>query len=415
MLSSFHYSRFRWLWFSNLAGSAGRWTLVLVLSVQLLQMTNSSFWVGLGLFLTQGPAVVLAPFSGVLADRVDRRAMNVISCLASAAVTGLFALLTWTHTESLVLWMVLSLLYGISFVAQMTIRATLTPSTVPREGLLNATSLVQVSLQGAQFLGPLLATPILAGGGPGLAWAFCSALYVVAAALSVTVGESRGGGERHDVGAGLVLAYRNLRSHGAAWLAVLIVAIHCMLTMSYSGMLPMFVVMDLNSSTATYGSLLASIGLGAMIGSLALAQFSARPYRPALFLYSMVFSGAALSAMGAVSDAGYALILGFLVGSSQAMFMSMTLAIIQASVEDEFRGRATSIYQMITLTPMALFGWGMGGLADIAEPRPLMIACGVVFLVVMAIYVGYSARLRALFTSDGWVLPSRVRPEPVST
>ena len=414
MLSSFRYSKFRWLWFSNLAGSAGRWTLILVFSVQLLQMTNSSFWVGLGLFLTQGPAILLAPFSGVLADRVDRRAMNVISCLASAAVTAVFALLTWTHTESLALWMILALLYGISFVAQMTIRATLTPSTVPRERLLNATSLVQVSLQGAQFLGPLLATPILAAGGPALAWAFCSALYVVAAALSVTVGESRGGGEHHDMGAGLLLAYRNLRSHSAAWLAVLVVAIHCMLTMSYQGMLPMFVAMDLQASTETYGALLASIGLGAMVGSLALAQFSARPYRPALFVYSMVISGAALSALGAVTDAGYAIVLGFLVGSSQAMFMSMTLAIIQASVEDKFRGRATSIYQMITLTPMALVGWGMGGLADVSEPRPLMIGCGITFLVVMAVYVAYSPRLRALFKPDGWLLPAPVSSAPVT-
>jgi MFS family permease len=239
-------------------------------------------------------------------------------------------------------------------------------------------------------------------------------LYAAAAALSVTIGEVRGGGGRQNVASGLVLAYRNLRLRGAAWVAVLAVAIHCMLTMSYQGMLPMFVTNDLHAGTETFGALLASIGLGAMIGSLGLAQFSSRPYRPALFAYAMLISGAALSVLGAVTDAGYALILGFFVGSSQAMFMSMTLAIIQSSVDDEFRGRATSIYQMITLTPMALFGWGMGGLADIAEPRPLLIACGIAFLVVMSIYTVSSMRLRALFTADGWILPSHVQPAPVT-
>ena len=408
MLSSFRYPKFRWLWLSNLAGSAGRWTLVLVLSVQLLQMTHSSFWVGLGLFLTQGPAILLAPFSGALADRMDRRALNVISCLVSAAVTALFGLVTWVHAESPALWMALSLAFGVSFVAQMIVRATLTPSTVPREGLLNATSLIQVSLQGAQFLGPFLATPILAAGGPALAWAFCSLMYLVAAALSITVGESRGGGERHNLGSGLVLAYRNLRLHGAAWVAILVVALHCTLTMSYQGMLPMFVAADLHAGTPTYGALLASIGLGAMIGSLGLAQFSGRRYRPALFVYATLISGFALSALGAVTTPDFALILGFCVGSSQAMFMSMTLAIIQSSVDDEYRGRATSIYQMITLTPMALFGWGMGGLADITEPRPLLIACGIAFVLLMAIYVAFSTRLRALFTVDGWRLAAQV-------
>src|SRR5437764_10304884 len=123
VLRSFRYPRYRWLWFSNLAGSAGRWTLVLILSIQLLQMTHSSFWVGIGLFLTQGPVIFLAPFSGALADRMDRRTLNVASALMSAAVTGLFAVLTWAHADFLALWMVLALLYGLSFVAQMTVRA----------------------------------------------------------------------------------------------------------------------------------------------------------------------------------------------------------------------------------------------------------------------------------------------------
>jgi len=41
VLSSFRFAAYRWLWLSNLAGSAGRWALVLVLSTQLLQITHS--------------------------------------------------------------------------------------------------------------------------------------------------------------------------------------------------------------------------------------------------------------------------------------------------------------------------------------------------------------------------------------
>jgi MFS family permease len=402
VLASFRYSRFRWLWFSNLAGAAGRWTLVLVLSLQLLQMTRSSFWVGLGLFLTQGPVILLAPFSGALADRFDRRTLNLVSSLVAAGVTAIFGVLSWARVESLALWMGLALLFGLAFVAQMTIRATLTPSMVPPDKLMNATSLVQVGLQGAQFAGPLLATPILAARAPAAAWGFCSLLYLASAALCARIGEVRGGGRREDGGFGLTVAYRYLRSRGAAWVAIWAVALHCMLTMSYQGMLPMFVAVDLNAGPATYGALLTAIGLGAVIGSLALAQFSGPRHRAALFVYALVLSGVALTLLGITRSAGSALILGFLVGSSQAMFMSMTLAIIQSSVEDEYRGRATSFYQLITLTPMALFGWGMGGLADITEPRPLMIAAGIAFIVAMGIYGFFSAWLRGLLRPAGW-------------
>jgi MFS family permease len=409
VLTSFRYSRFRWLWFSNLAGGAGRWTLVLVLSLQLLQMTHSSFWVGLGLFLTQGPVILLAPFSGALADRFDRRTLNLVSSLISAGVTAIFGFLSWARVESLGLWMGLALLFGLAFVAQMTIRATLTPSMVPPDKLLNATSLVQVGLQGAQFAGPLLATPILAARGPAAAWAFCSLLYLASAALCARIGEVRGGGRREDGGFGLTVAYRYLRSRGAAWVAIWAVALHCTLTMSYQGMLPMFVAVDLNAGPATYGALLAAIGLGAVIGSLALAQFSGPRPRALLFVYSLVLSGIALTLLGITRSANSALILGFLVGSSQAMFMSMTLAIIQSSVEDEYRGRATSFYQLITLTPMALIGWGMGGLADITEPRPLMIAAGIAFFVSMVIYAFFSSWLRGLLGPVGW------RPVPAAS
>src|SRR5690349_16010148 len=157
MFKPFRSSGYRWLWVSNALGSAGRWSLVLVLSSQLLSSTGSSFWVGLGLFLTQGPVVVLAPFSGVLADRIDRRLLNVLSAGVSALVTALFAALTSLGLLSLPAMLVLSFLYGVSFVFQLTVRSTLVPSLVEPEDLLSGISLFQVGTQGAQFIGPALA------------------------------------------------------------------------------------------------------------------------------------------------------------------------------------------------------------------------------------------------------------------
>jgi predicted MFS family arabinose efflux permease len=167
----------------------------------------------------------------------------------------------------------------------------------------------------------------------------------------------------------------------------------------------MFVSMDLGAGAATYGALLTAIGMGAVAGSLALAQLSGEGYRPALFVVSLVGSGVGLAVLGVAPTPFIALVAGFVAGGTQAMFMSMVLALIQSSVENDFRGRATSFYQMITLTPMAVFGWGMGGLADVMEPRPLMVAGGVVFIVAMALYALWSPWLRGLFRADGWRHP----------
>ena len=405
-LSSLRQPRYRWLWCSNVAGSAGRWALVLVLSAQLLQVTHSSFWVGLGLFLTQGPVVLVAPFSGALADRFDRRALNVASVSASALTTGLFALLTWLDLMTLPIMLALSLLFGMSFVFQMTLRSTLVASLVPRGRILNAVSLFQVGTQGAQFLGPMLATPVLATRGPAAAWLLCSLLYAAAAVLSTRFGESRVPDPAVDrgesIGERLRRSLRYLRLRPLAWTAIVAVTLHCSLTMAYQGMLPMFVSIDLGAGTPTYGTLLTLIGMGAVAASLALAHWSDERSRPALFVVSLLGSGLGLAMLGLAPSTTAAYVAGFLAGGTQAMFMSLTLALIQSSVGNDFRGRATSFYQMITLTPMAAFGWGMGGLADVMEPRPLMLAGGALFLLAMAVYAWRSPWLRGLLRSDGW-------------
>jgi len=402
MLRPFRNSGYSWLWLSNACGSSGRWALVLVLSAQLLLTTHSSFWVGCGLFLTQGPVVVLAPFSGVLADRLDRRTLNVLSAALSAVVTGAFAALTWLGLLTLPVMLGLSFVYGVSFVFQLTLRSTLVPNLVPSDELLSGISLFQVGTQGAQFFGPAVAAPLLVRGGPAAAWLFCASLYAASALLSVPIGAVRAGLVSKQYGNQLSAALGYLRLRPLAWTAIWAVSLHCALTMGYQGMLPMFVGMDLHGTDAAYGALLSSIGLGAVVGSLCLARFSSPEYRAGLFIFSLVGSGISLSVMGASQLLPSALISGFFVGATQAMFMSMALALIQGSVENEFRGRATSLYQMITMAPMAIFGWGMGGLADITEPRPLMIASGLAFVGVMGALAFLSPWLRRLFRASGW-------------
>jgi MFS family permease len=299
--------------------------------------------------------------------------------------------------------LVLSFVYGVSFVFQLTLRSTLVPSVVPPGQLVSAVSMFQVGTQGAQFLGPALATPILARGGPALAWLFCAALYAGSALSSMPVGPVRA--HRGSVRQSGVMraSFRYLYARPLVWTAIWAVSLHCALTMAYQGMLPMFVGMDLQAPDSTYGALLTSIGLGATIGSLGLARLSHMRFRPAIFIVALVGSGLSLSAMAATSSVPVAITFGFFVGATQAVFMSMALALIQGSVDDEFRGRATSFYQMITMAPMAIFGWGMGGLADVTEPRPLMVISGIAFVVIMAACAVASPWLRVLFGTKGWM------------
>jgi hypothetical protein len=86
------------------------------------------------------------------------------------------------------------------------------------------------------------------------------------------------------------------------------------------------------------------------------------------------------------------------------MFMSVTLALLQEWARDEYRGRVTSVYNLLSGGPMALMGWGDGGLADVYPPALVLVASGLVFIVAVAMMAGRSAELRRLFGRAGWSL-----------
>jgi predicted MFS family arabinose efflux permease len=75
--------------------------------------------------------------------------------------------------------------------------------------------------------------------------------------------------------------------------------------------------MDLGAGGSSYGLLLTSIGLGAVLGSLLLARLTNPRHRSALFVLSLVGSGICLTAMGAARSLEMAVVFGFLVGSTK--------------------------------------------------------------------------------------------------
>jgi hypothetical protein len=83
------------------------------------------------------------------------------------------------------------------------------------------------------------------------------------------------------------------------------------------------------------------------------------------------------------------------------MFMSVTLSMVQEWARDEYRGRVTSVYNLLSGGPMALMGWGDGGLADVYPPALVLVASGLVFLLVMAAMAARSTEVRRLFTASG--------------
>jgi MFS family permease len=363
-----------------------------------LELTHSGFWVGALVFATSGPIILVSPLAGLLADRFDRRLVLAGAFGVSAVASGLIALLSAVHLLTLPALVVLGLTFGAGFSVQITAWNVIVPQLVPRNDLLNAISLAAIARQGSEFIGPALATPLFVVAGPAAAFGLCFGFYALALVLTLPIPAVRPAGYTgmlRPVAEGL--GY--MRAVPTVWLLIVLVGAHCTLTMAYMGLLPSFVAGTLGGGDRLFGTIMTVVGLGAILGSLGLAALTSARYRGPWLLVTGVVSGVALSILGIAREPVLAIIAAFLVGASQTMFMSVTLAMVQEWARDEYRGRVTSVYNLLSGGPMALMGWGDGGLADVYPPALVLIVSGLAFLVVMGLLAIRFTEVRRMFTA----------------
>lgn len=394
---------YRWLWGGVAAANSGRWVLALGVGWLLYNLTHSSFWVGASFFCIQGPALVIAPLVGVLADRRDRRTLLVLGLALSALATAALAAMATIGVGSP--WPVLAatLCCGVAFSIQGTSWSALIPAIVPRRWLANANAWQGTARQGAEFLGPALASPLLATAGPRLVFALASACYVVGLLLVLRIRprpRPRQAAVRPFTP--LLQGLRYVRAQPVLACVVLLVACHCSLTMTYQGMLPQFADELVGGNSDVYGGLMTMVGLGAVVGTLALALFVPRQRLGAAYAASALLSGAALALLGLSHWPFAAFGAAILVGAAQASFMAISLTYLQEVTADAYLGRVTGVYNFLASGTMAFLSWGLASLAGALPAGAVMVLAGSLFVAALAAATLRLASVRQLYGERGF-------------
>src|SRR6266513_974066 len=93
--SALRHRDFRWLFAGTFVSNAGSWMQKVATSWLIYQMTGSEAWLGLDAFASGFTTVLLLPWGGVVADRVNRRTLliwtNVICAVLALLLAGLRA------------------------------------------------------------------------------------------------------------------------------------------------------------------------------------------------------------------------------------------------------------------------------------------------------------------------------------
>ncbi|HZP97843.1 MAG TPA: MFS transporter [Candidatus Limnocylindria bacterium] len=161
---------YRLLWSGQLVSQAGSALRLVAVPYQIYLLTGSSLAVGLiGLF-SAGPLIAFSLFGGVIADRVDRRRLLLVTQTCLALVSAALALATALGVVSVPLLYALTAI-GAGFGAlDQPARSALAPSLLERRLIPAAMALNQMGWRTGSIVGPALGGVVIASF--GLAWAY---------------------------------------------------------------------------------------------------------------------------------------------------------------------------------------------------------------------------------------------------
>ena len=125
------------------------------------QLTGSAAWLGALAAADTLPGLVLGPFGGALADRLDRLKISIVTQAALCIIAIFLAVLTVSGLMTIWILFALALSRGITASFWQPVRLAMMPNLVPRAEIPTAIALNSSTFHTAQFVGPALATGLL--------------------------------------------------------------------------------------------------------------------------------------------------------------------------------------------------------------------------------------------------------------
>jgi MFS family permease len=360
-----------------------------------LTLTNSPFRLGLVGALQFLPVTVFSLVGGVLADRLPKRRLLIITQLTLMLLALVIALLAWTGRVRY--WHIagLALLFGVANSLDMPTRQAFFAEMVDRQDLANAIALNSAMVNAGRVIGPAVAGLIIASWGVASAFFLngVSFLAVIGALSLMSAGPALIGEKRSLFGhVGEGLAY--IRNTPPVFVTLVMAGLISAFVLNFSILIPVLARGVLQGSAETYGSLMAIVGAGSLTGALFVA--SASRYGPRRELIQMGAVGVSLAVLclGLARSYPVAAGLAFVGGLAMVLFTSTNNSFVQMLAPDELRGRVMSVHTMLFVGSSPVGALLTGGAMDLWGPRAGFFVAGSLGLLAVAGVSLWARRLR---------------------
>jgi MFS family permease len=341
----------------------GTWMQMAAQSWLVLTLTHSSTALGFIVALQTVPVLLLGPYGGVIADRVDKRRLMVILQSAMGLQALLLGLLTVVGVVQLWEIGVLAALLGLNNAFENPARQSFMLEMVGPESLRNAVSLNSVLVNVARVIGPAVAGVLIATVGEGVCFLLNAASFIAVVASLVTLDRSaiapstptpREPGQLRE-------GLRYVKSTPELGVPLLMMALAGCLAYEFQVTLPVMAGKGLHAGATGFGFMTSAMGVGAVVGGLVVAT-KGKTGLPPLVLAATAF-GVVLLFAGLAPSLPVELFALALAGGASISFMSTGNSTLQLGAAPGMRGRVMSLwfvaFQGSTPIGGPIIGWVM--------------------------------------------------------
>ncbi len=390
-LQSLRYKGFLLLWFHTVATAGAFWAQQLTIGWLTYYLTRSPFLTSLALGMQMLPFALAAPLAGYVADRWDRRRVLAVVPLYQAALTSIFAVVVALGLTETWHIFVFAAATGVSMAVADITKIALVPSIVPKSSLVNAFALNILAFNATRLVVPAAAGVMIVYLGPGTTLAAGAGLAVVAALAAVGMSPDLTSGRRERSGKeppGLVEAARYVRNQPVLLAVMLLGAAPSLLVMPFvHSLMPTYASEVFAVGPSGLGLLISVIGIGGLLGGLAVATLGDIRYKGRFMIVSLAVAALAAAMFSQTETLITATPFLMVLAGTTSSFFAVSTATIQSVIPDELRSRVSSIAAMM-LGSLLLGGAASGALAGLwGAPLATLVGAGLlgVYVAIVAV------------------------------
>lgn len=377
-----HDRIFRGLWIGVLAGNVGTWMQTVGAQWQLVHEPEAATYVSLVQTATMLPVLLLALPSGTLADTFDRRrlllAVQVVLCVVAGTLTGLTALDRMPPP----LLLIFTFLLGAGQALTLPTWQAVIPEVVPRDELAAASALGAVNTNLARSVGPAVAGLLVAHVGVAAVFGLNALSFAVFAVALLRWRRPPEGGAGHAerFGPALRAGGRYVRYSPVVRRILLRVLLFVLPGSVVWGLLPLVAARELAMGPGGYGTLLAALGVGAVLGALLMPRVRAHVPPNRLLVLSGTGYGFALLVVALVANAVVVVPVLVAAGAAWMIQVSRMNAGLQLFLPNWVRARGFAVYQVVFAGGQAAGALLWGQVTELAGLRTAFLAAGALML-----------------------------------